>query len=129
MSTQVVVTLPDDLYHRAERLAQLTSREVAEVLVDTIALSLTSLSAQPASMMPVTELTDDEVLTQAGLQMTAGQVRQLSTLLHRQQTGELSDMERSEMMALMQVYLEGLLRKAQALHEAVRRGLREPLEP
>jgi hypothetical protein len=129
MSTQVVVTLPDDLYHRAERLAQLTSREVAEVLVDTIALSLTSLSAQPASVTPVTQLTDDEVLTQAGLQMTSGQDRQLSTLLHRQQTGELSDMERSEMLALMQVYAEGLLRKAQALHEAVRRGLREPLEP
>jgi hypothetical protein len=129
MSTQVVVTLPDDLYHRAERLAQLTSREVAEVLVDTIALSLTSLSSQPASATPVTELTDDEVLTQAGLQMTTGQDRQLSTLLHRQQTGELSDMERSEMLALMQVYAEGLLRKAQALHEAVRRGLRHPLEP
>ena len=129
MSTQVVVTLPDDLYHRAERLAQLTSREVAEVLVDTIALSLTSLSAQPASVRPATELTDDEVLTQARLQMTPGQDRQLSTLLHRQQTGELSDMERSEMLALMQVYLEGLLRKAQALREAVRRGLREPLEP
>jgi hypothetical protein len=38
-------------------------------------------------------------------------------------------MERSEMLALMQVYAEGLLRKAQALREAVRRGLREPLEP
>jgi hypothetical protein len=129
VSTQVVVTLPDDLYHRAERLAQLTSREVAEVLADTIALSLTSLSAQPASVTPVTELTDEEVLTQAGLQMKPGQDRQLSTLLHRQQAGDLSDMERAEMLALMQVYLEGLLRKAQALHEAIRRGLREPLEP
>ena len=129
MSTQVVVTLPDDLYHRAERLAQLTSREVAEVLADTLALSLTSLSAQPASVTPVTELTDEEVLTQAGLQMKPGQDRQLSTLLHRQQTGEISDMERPEMLALMQVYLEGLLRKAQALREAVHRGLREPLEP
>jgi hypothetical protein len=129
MSTQVLVTLPDDLYHRAERLAQLTSREVAEVLVDTIALSLTSLSSQPASVTPVTEFTDEEVLTEAGLQMTPGQDRRLSTLLHRQQTGKLSDRERAEMLALMQVYLDGLLRKAQALHEAVRRGLRESLEP
>ena len=129
MSTQVVVTLPDDLYHRAERLAQLTSREVAEVLADTIALSLTSFSSQPASVTPVTELTDEEVLSQAELKMTPGQDRRLSTLLHRQQTGELSDMERSEMMALMQMYLEGLLRKAQALREAVCRGLRAPLEP
>jgi hypothetical protein len=129
VSTQVVVTLPDDLYHRAARLAQLTSRDVAEVLVDTIALSLTLLSAQPASVRPVTELTDEEVLSQSEIQMVPGQDRRLSTLLHRQQAGELSHTERSEMLALMQMYVEGLLRKAQALHEAVRRGLREPLEP
>jgi hypothetical protein len=129
MSTQVEVTLPDDLYHRAEGLAQLTSREVAEVLVDTIALSLTSLSSQPASVRPVTELTDEEVLSQAEIQMAPGQDRRLSTLLHRQQAGKLSDIERSEMLALMQIYLDGLLRKAQALREAVRRGLRDPLEP
>jgi hypothetical protein len=129
MSTQVVVTLPDDLYHRAERLAQLTSREVAEVLADTIALSLTSVSSQPTSVTPVTELTDEEVLSQAEIQMAPGQDRRLSTLLHRQQAGKLSDMERSELLALMQVYLDRLLRKAQALREAVRRGLREPLEP
>ena len=129
MSTQVMVTLPDDLYHRAERLAQLTSRRVAEVLADTIALSLTSLSAQPASVTPVTELTDEEVLSQANLQMTPAQDRRLSKLLDRQQTGDLSDTERSEMLALLQVYLEGMLRKAQALHEAVRRSLRAPLEP
>jgi hypothetical protein len=29
----------------------------------------------------------------------------------------------------MQVYQEGLVRKARALREAVRRGLRPPLEP
>jgi hypothetical protein len=81
-------------------------------VVDIIALALTSLSAQPASMTPVTELTNDEVLTQAGLQMIPGQDRQLSSMLHRQQAGELSDMECSEMLALLQVYLEGLLRKA-----------------
>jgi hypothetical protein len=129
MSTQVLVTLPDDLYHRAERLAQLTSRAVAEVLADTIGLSLTSLSAQPASVTPVTELTDEEMLSQAELQMRSDQDRRLSTLLHRQQAGELSDMECSELLPLMQVYLDGLLRRAQALREAVRRGLREPLEP
>jgi hypothetical protein len=41
----------------------------------------------------------------------------------------LSDTERGELLTLMQVYQEGLLRKAQALHEAVRRGLREPPAP
>jgi len=129
MSTQVMITLPDDVYRRAEWLAQLTSRAVADVLADTIALSLTSFSAQPASVTPITDLTDEEVLRQAELHMTPEQDRRLSTLLHRQQAGKLSDTERAEMLALMQVYLEGLLRKAQALREAVRRGLRAPLEP
>ncbi len=32
MSTQVTLTLPDEVYRRAERLAQLSSRDVADVL-------------------------------------------------------------------------------------------------
>ena len=49
--------------------------------------------------------------------------------MQKQQEGQLSDTERSELISLMQLYQDGLLRKAQALREAVRRGLREPLEP
>ena len=47
----------------------------------------------------------------------------------QQQAQKLSVPEQTELLALMQVYQEGLLRKAQALREAVRRGLRPPLEP
>jgi predicted transcriptional regulator len=38
MSTQVTLTLPDEVYRRAERLAQLSSRDVADVLADTTPL-------------------------------------------------------------------------------------------
>ena len=41
----------------------------------------------------------------------------------------MTEVERNELAALMQVYHECLVRKAQALREAVRRGLREPLAP
>jgi hypothetical protein len=51
----------------------------------------------------------------------------LSDLLGRQQAGLLTDAERAELSKLMQVYQTKLLQKVQALHEAVRRGLREPL--
>src|SRR2546426_8457335 len=129
MSTRVVISLPDEVYHRAERLAQLISRDVADLLADTVALSLPPLSPQPETVRPVTELTDEEVLALTELQMDPKQDRRLSLLLDRQQAGELSDTERAELLALMQLYQEGLLRKAQALHEAVRRGLRKPLEP
>ncbi len=55
--------------------------------------------------------------------------RQLSELLHRQQAGILTEAERPELAALMELYQSQLLRKAQALREAVRRGLRPPLQP
>lgn len=129
MSTQVVITLPDEIYHRAERLAQLIHRDVADILADTLALSLPPLSLQPEAVRPIMELADEDVLALAELQMEPDQDRRLSVLLEGQQAGELTDAERPELLALMQLYQERLVRKAQALREAVRRGLRQPLEP
>ncbi len=129
MSTQVVITLPDEVYRRAERLAQLISRDVTDFLADTLVLSLPSFNPQPGAVKSIAELSDEDVLALADLQMEPDQDQRLSALLDKQQAGDLSDAERSELLALMQLYQEGLLRKAQALHEAVRRGLREPLEP
>ena len=129
MSTRIVLSLPDDLYQRAERLAHLTGRNVTDTLTDTLALLLPPLNTALESMKPVTELTDEEVLAASELQMAPGQDQRLSALLYRQQAGELSDAERAEVVALMQIYQERLLRKAQALRETVRRGLRAPLEP
>jgi len=129
MGMQVVITLSDEVYRRAERLAQLIHRDVTAVLTDAIALSLLPLSLQPEAAKPVTELKDEEVLALTELQMEPDQDQRLSTLLDKQQAGKLSEVERAELLALMQLYQEGLLRKAQALHEAVRRGLRKPLEP
>lgn len=129
MSTQVVVTLTDAVYRRAEHLAQLTHRDIADVLADTLELSLPSLEPQTKLVKPVTELSDDELLTLTDLQMNPEQDQRLSVLLDKQQAGLLTEMERTELLALMQVYQEGLLRKAQALREAVQRGLRKSLEP
>lgn len=61
------------------------------------------------------------------LQMESEQDARLSELLDRQQSGTLSEGDRSELQTLMHVYQEGLLRKATALSEAVKRGLIEPL--
>lgn len=129
MSRRVIITLPNEVYRRAECLAQLTSRAVAEILVDTITLSLPSLSLQSTSIRDIRKLSDEEVLSLTELQMEPDQDRKLSVLLQKQQAGELSDRERSELWTLMQIYQERLLRKAQALREAVRRGLRALLEP
>jgi predicted DNA-binding protein len=129
MSTQVTLTLPDETYRRAQHLAQLTGRNIADVLADTLDISLQSLGSERVTGKPVSELSDAEVLELADSQMAAAESTRFSELLDKQQAGKLSDIERPELLALMQVYQEGLLRKAQALNEAVKRGLRKPLEP
>ena len=132
MSTQVTVTLPDDTYRRAEYLAQLTGRDIADVLAETIHLSLQPFGVQHAADQPVAELSDADVLAAADSEMDPaqeGRFRELLEARHTLQAGHLTQEDRAALLALMQVYQEGLLRKAQALHEAVQRGLRPPLAP
>jgi hypothetical protein len=129
MSKQVVVDLPDEVYRRAESLARLSRRNVSEVLADAITLSLPSLDGPGPEDGPMAGLSDREVAELTGLQLPPSQDKRLSALLDRQQVRGLSEGERIELRTLMQRYQEGLLRKAEALSEAVRRGLRAPLEP
>lgn len=127
MSTQIIITLLDDIYQRAERFARLANRDVASILVDTIQLSIPPVSGDVSDLEPVSALSDEQVLMLTELQMEPEQDARLSELLDRQQSGTLSEGDRSELQTLMQVYQEGLLRKATALSEAVKRGLIEPL--
>ena len=53
----------------------------------------------------------------------------LSALLDQQQARELTDLERAELAVLMREYEINLLRRSQAMAEAVRRGLRPRLSP
>ncbi len=129
MATEITLSLPDNVYHQAAHLAQLMNRDVSRVLTDTIESALLPLGADSLSLTPVEELPDNQVLAAADLRMDDAQGQRLGTLLESQQAGVLNAAERSNLAALMQVYHETLLRKAQALREAVRRGLREPLEP
>jgi len=129
MSTQVTVTLPDEVYRSAVRLAQLARREVEDVLTDTLTLSLPSLRQDLDALPPIESLSDADILALTRLELPPAQDRRLSALLDRQQADSLTDTERGELLTLMQAYQEGLLRKAQALQEAVRRGLREPPAP
>lgn len=72
-------------------------------------------------------LSDEAVLALADAQMDEEQQDELSELLYLNQDGALSSTDRARLEELMQVYRRGLLRKAKALHVAVRRGLRPPL--
>ena len=129
MSRQVTLELPDEVLNRAERLATLACRDVREVLAEAVAVVLPPLDVVLGESCPIAEMSDDEVLRLTDLRLVAGQGRRLSQLLDKQQAGTLTDPERAELLTLMQIYEANLLRQAEALAEAVRRWLREPLSP
>ena len=127
MTTQVTVTLPDDTARRAEYLAHLTDRDVADILAETIALSLDPLSTPPATGTSVEALPDAEVLEIADSSMDREQDQRMQRLLELQQASGLTTEDHAALFALGAIYQDGLLRKAQALRVAVQRGLRPPL--
>jgi hypothetical protein len=127
MTTEVIVSLPDGVYRNALRLAELTQRDLAELLTETLTLSLPEVTPGAEGTQALSDLSDADVLDMTALELPSGQDRELSALLERQQAGSLTSQEHQRLAALMQVYQVGLLRKALALQEAVRRGLRAPL--
>jgi len=127
MSTQVTLTIPDKLYEQAQHWAMLTQRDLTETLTDALTLVLTPLQVKPQREIPVTELADSAVLALTQIQMKVAQGQRLTELLAKQRETTLTDTERYEMLALAQIYGQLWLRQAEALAEAVRRGLRQPM--
>ena len=129
MSTQVVLTLSDDLYARAKQWAALTRRDLPETLMDALEIVLTPLLEPPAGEPPVTSMSDAEVMALAQAQMAPQQGTRLDQLLAKQREDQLTAPEQSELLALMQGYHRLWIRQSEALVEAVRRSLREALAP
>jgi hypothetical protein len=131
MSKQVSLTLPDEVMRRAEALAGRSGREVADVLAEAIEVSLDplGLAADEPPAVPPVGWTDERVLADADATMADAEDRRLSELLGRQQAGRRARDEEAELAALMQMYQQGMLRKARGLAESVRRGLRPAPSP
>lgn len=129
MGRRVTLELPDEVLDRAERLAVLTHRDVGQLLAEAVSEMLPSLEVEGVGSPPMAELSDSEVLRLADLRLSPQQDRRLSQLLDQQQAEALTSPERAELLGLMQLYEVQSLQQAEALAEAVRRGLREPLAP
>ena len=129
MSRQVTLTLPDELYEHAKRWATIIQRDLSETLTDALTIVLTPVYTTPRLERPVSSLSDEDVLALSKAQMRPAQGRRLSELLEKQGEGVLTESERPELLALMHVYDQLWIRQSEALAEAVRRGLRKPLEP
>ncbi len=131
MAVEVTLTLPENLVEHAKRLGDATQRDVAAILADALEMLLPTLENLPESRPypTLSSLSDAEVLTLANSKMDAVQNQRLGELQQRGKTTGLTDAERYELLALLQIYQLGQLRKSEALAEAVQRGLRSPLSP
>lgn len=121
--------LSDDLYQRAHQWAAITRQDVSQTLVGALDIVLTPIATAPELEKPVSALSDDEILALTRVQMAPVQGKRLEKLLQKQQQTILSMDERSELIVLIQIYHQLWIRQSEALAEAVRRGLRGPLEP
>jgi hypothetical protein len=133
MSTSVTIDLPDEVYRRIEKFALLANRDLSSILSEMLAHNLPLIDIdnnelQSNKLEPIADLSDSQVIALTKLEMEPLQDAKLSELLDKQQSGTFAPKEPQELEYLMQIYREGLLRKATALAEAVKRGLMEPLD-
>jgi hypothetical protein len=129
MTTEVTLTLPENLIEHANRLGSATQRDVGTVLADTLEMMWFTVDELPSisQQSPIADLTDDEILALSDAKMDKIQNQRLGDLQANGKVTRLAEAERYELLALLHIYQLGQLRKSEALAEAVKRGLLEPL--
>lgn len=120
MAETVTLELPEDLVIQAKDVATRTQRRLEEVLLEWL--------DRAAAETPIESLSDSQILALCDLQMDINQQEEMSQLLAENREGQLKETDRQRLDELMQIYRRGLVRKAQALQIAVKRGLRPPLD-
>lgn len=128
MSVQITLSVPNNLFEHARDLGNATKRDTAEVLADALEMMWPTLPDSPAANLPaVASLSDEDVLALANMKLDTIQNNRLSELQAKGKQATLTEVERFELLSLLQIYQLGQLRKSEALAETVRRGLRAPL--
>jgi hypothetical protein len=129
MSIEITLQLSEGLLAQAQQIGSASQTDVNGVLAHALESLCLAIADLPGNSLyaPVAVLSDEEVLALADLKMDGVQNQRLGELQTQGKMRALSQAEQYELLALMQVYRFGQLRKSEALAEAVERGLREPL--
>lgn len=129
MTVEVTLQLSEGLVEEAQRLGHATSKEASTVLTEALEQLWPTLESfsEEAFFPEISGLGDDQVLQLATGKMQEAQNTRLGELQAAGKTDGLSEPERYELLALLQVYQLGQLRKSEALAEAVTRGLLAPV--
>lgn len=115
MSEQITLQVSSNVLQHAAQIAVRTQQNLENLLSGT----LESFYAEP----PVQSLSDQEVITLAQSKFSDAEQELFGDLLYENREGLLTPERREELDRMMKVYERGQLRKAEALEEAVKRGL------
>lgn len=125
-SQSVTVELPDAVYDQIKRAAERTGRPVDKVLTEALTVVAPVIDTAPASLKSALAhlaYLNDAALWQASRATMATEQRERLQKLHGLQgQRQLSDAERAEEQALLQLYRETLLVRAQAAVLLMQRG-------
>lgn len=129
MTLEITIKLPESLIEYAKLQAVSSQRAVEDVLADTLKMLWLSWENLPNNQLskPVTSLSDPEVLMLANTKMDGKQNQRLCELQAKGKMTGLTEAESYELLAMLQIYQLGQLRKSEGLAEAVRRKLKTPL--
>jgi hypothetical protein len=129
MTIEVTLQLPERLIEQARQLGTATQRDLGAVLTDVLEMLWFTVDRGPEldTVTSMADLSDSDVLVLANSKMDEVQNQRLGDLQAKGKTVGLTSAERYELLALLQIYQIGQLRKSEALAEAVQRGLRDSL--
>lgn len=118
MTDQIVLTVPDEISDRARQIAAETAQPVEQILLDHLRTLSNPLPGLPpveqAELDALKNLSDDTLWTIARDQMPDNVQARAQELMNRNDSGQISQEELSELEQLVQRADRLMLRKAEA---------------
>lgn len=115
----VTLQLPQRLASTANSIAQKTQQPVEDILIAWL--------DHAAAELPVSMMSDEQILALTNAQMKQADQDELSNLMAELREGQLTPQGKIRFDELMSAYRKGLRRKSEAFKLAVLRGLMPPL--
>ncbi|MDQ2746491.1 MAG: hypothetical protein M3T96_04435 [Acidobacteriota bacterium] len=119
MNQQITIEVSEQVWHRANILAEQKSRKIEDVLEEWL--------EETVAETRIEDLSDKEIMALTTSRFDDNQQQKFSRLLELNREKTLDDLEKRELDEMMRIYENGLLRKSQALRVAVERRLIAPL--
>jgi hypothetical protein len=129
----VSVQMPEPIYRRLKRIAEITHRSVEDVLATTFDVALPPAPDLPPDLADdlaaMTMFSDDALWAAAESSLSPAQQRRLSQLTHAGGRRTLTAAESAELEHLLDLYDRSVLRRARALAVLAHRGYDIPNSP